>query len=249
MSTGDVPKYQLPSGVVAGLAFTTLCGRARSFRDDAIRCARRLEPPLRVYGREHIPVAGPLVITVNHYSRPGFGAWWIALAVAAAVPLEVHWVITGELLYLGRWLSPLSRWALARIARSYGFTSMPPMPPRPAEAEERARAVRQVLAFMKGDRKAVLGLAPEGMDHHGGRLATPSPGVGRFGLLLEGLGCAFLPVGAYEAEGALCLRFGPAYRLHLPAEVSASEKDRAAARMLMSKIAAQLPPALRGEFA
>jgi hypothetical protein len=249
MSTGDVPKYQLPSGVVAGLAFTTLCGGARSFRDDAVRCIERLKPPLQVFGREYIPVAGPLVITVNHYSRPGFGAWWIALAVAAAVPQEMHWVITGELLYLGKLLSPLSRWALARIARSYGFTSMPPMPPRPVEAEARARAVRQVLAIMKEDRKAVLGLAPEGMDHQGGRLAIPVPGAGRFALLLEGLGCAFLPVGAYEAEGAFCLRFGPAYRLHLPAEGSSREKGRAAARILMGKIAAQLPLALRGEFA
>ena len=249
MSTGDVPKYQLPSGVVAGLAFMALCGGTRSFRADALRCVGRLKPPLQIFGREHIPVAGPLVVTVNHYSRPGFGAWWIALAVAAAVPLEMHWVITGELLYLGRLLSPVSRRALRRIARTYGFTAMPPMPPRPAEAEARARAVRQVLDFMKGGRAAVLGLAPEGMDHRGGRLALPAPGAGRFGLLLEGLGAAFLPVGAYEAEGAFCLRFGPVFRLNYPTGASIREKDRAAVRIMMSNIAAQLPPALRGEFA
>jgi 1-acyl-sn-glycerol-3-phosphate acyltransferase len=249
MVTDGFPKYVLPFDVAVGLAFNMLSGSRRSFRRDALRCIRRLKPPLRVIGGENIPGNGPLVVTVNHYYRPGFGAWWIALAIAATVPVEMHWVVTGELLYLGKLGSPLSRRALARIAGTYGFTTMPPMPPRPEDVEARARAVKRVLNIMRRSGDTVLGLAPEGMDRHDGRLAPPASGVGRFGLLLAGLGCAFLPVGAYEAGGVFCLNFGPVYRLGLPAELPPEEKDRSAARTIMKRIAEGLPEGLRGEFA
>jgi hypothetical protein len=46
----------------------------------------------------------------------------------------------------------------------------------------------------------------------------------------------------------LCLRFGAAYRLQVPPRFGTDEKDRAAAKIVMSAIAAQVPPRLRGEF-
>jgi 1-acyl-sn-glycerol-3-phosphate acyltransferase len=249
MMTGDFPKYGIPSGVVVGLAFNALFGLKRSFRSDALRCIRRLKPSLRVIGKENVPDHGPCVVMVNHYYRPGFGAWWIALAVAATVPVEMHWVVTGELLYLGRLGSPISRWALARIGKTYDFTTMPPMPPRPQDMEARAKAVKKVLKLVKQSGNTVLGLAPEGADQQGGRLSLPPSGVGRFALLLADLGCAFVPVGAYEADGAFCLHFGPAYQLEAPSGLSPDGKDHAAAEVVMKNIAALLPEALRGEFA
>ena len=249
MKAGDFPRYPLPPGLVAGLAFSTLFGIRRSFREDALQCIARLKPSSRVIGEENVPDREPCVVTVNHYSRPGFGAWWIALAIAATVPVEMHWVITSELTYLG-WLgSPASRWALARLARTYGFTAMPPMPPRPQELEARARSVRAVLKYARCHPDFVLGLAPEGADQTDGKLSMPAPGVGRFALLLAGLGSVFVPVSAYEADGAFCLHFGPCYRLNLPSELTAHEKDRLAAEIMMRKIAALLPESLRGEFA
>ena len=179
MMTDDFPKYGIPSDVVVGLAFKALFGLRRNFRQDALRCIGRLEPPLRVFGEENIPGSGPCVVTVNHYYRPGFGAWWIALAVAATVPVEMHWVTTGELTYLGRLGSPLSGWALSRIAWTYGFTNMPPMPPRPEDVEARARSVKKVLTLLKQTGNIVLGLAPEGGDQRNGRLTLPPSGAGR----------------------------------------------------------------------
>jgi hypothetical protein len=249
MQADDFPKYGIPSGVVVGLAFATLLGLRRSFREDAIRCVGGMKPPLQVSGKEHIPHDGPCVINVNHYHRPGFGAQWLALAISACVPREMHWVITGELTYLGRLGSPVSRLVLARIARTYGFTSMPPMPPRPKDLEARAGSVRKVLEYAKRHPDFVLGMAPEGMDPVDGRLSVPVSGAGRFGLLLAGLGSAFVPVGAYEADGAFCLRFGPAYQLSVASGLSADQKDRAAAEIMMKKIAVLLPEMLRGEFA
>jgi len=206
-----------------------------------------------VGGRENIPREGPCVLTVNHYDRRGFDVWWIALAVAAAVPVEMHWVMTNELTFPGRWYAPLgrpaSRLLLRRFARVYGFTGMPPMPPRPRDAVARAEAVRRVLSHLKAHPEAILGLAPEGADMPHGALSWPPPGAGRFLLLLAEAGFKIVPAGAFEADGAFCLTFGPAYNLSLPPGLSSEEKDRAAARTVMTQIARQLPPRLRGEFA
>ncbi len=248
----DFPKYGYPTGVVVGLAFSTILGLRRSFREDAIRCIGRLKPPLRVLGRENIPKNGPCVITVNHYHRPGFGAEWLALGISAVVPREVHWIMTAEWTAPGKWYEPIkgaySRLLLKYLSRVYGYTSMPPMPPRPKDVEARAQSVRKVLEYTKRNPDFVLGLAPEGEDRSDGRLAVPAPGAGRFGLLLAGSGSAFVPVGAYEAKGVFCLHFGPAYRLRVPSGLSTDEKDRAAAEVMMKHIAALLPEQLRGNF-
>lgn len=229
-----------------------LLARRRSFRRDAVDCVGTIRPPLQVFGRENIPLRGPCVITVNHYYRPGFAAQWFALAIAAAVPVEMHWAMTGELTFPGKWYaSPgraVSKWILARGARIYGFTTMPPMPPREADVEARARSVREVLGVMRRE-QPILGFAPEGGDQPGGKLAMPVSGAGRLGLLLAGLGCAFEPVAAYETDGVFCLGFGQPYQLNVPPNLSTDEKDRTAARIMMEHIAALLPTELRGEFA
>ena len=248
MMADNYPRYGLPTNVVVGLAFKALFGFQRSFRADATRCLGRLKPPLKVLGNEHIPSDGPCVVTVNHYYRPGFDAWWIALAIAATVPVEMHWIVTGELMYWGKLGSTISRWGLDRIGKTYGFTTMPPIPPRPKDVEARARSVKKVLKLMKQAGNTILGLAPEGADQSGGQLSQPPTGAGRFGLLLAGSGSVFVPVGAYEADGAFCLHFGPAYRLSVPSGLSPDEKDHAAANIMMKNIAVLLPDELRGEF-
>ena len=192
------------------------------------------------------------MVTVNHYYRAGFAAQWIALAIGATVPAEMHWVMTGELTYPGRWYAPLgmvlSKIILHRIARVYGFTSMPPIPPRQKDVEERAAMVRAVLEVVRRTRNPIIGLAPEGGDSADGKLAHPAPGLGRFGLLLSGAGLQFIPVGAYEVDGVFTIHFGEAYDLHMPRDLSADEKDSQAAYIIMKHIAGLLPVDLRGEF-
>ncbi len=250
--TGDYPQYSYPSGMVAGLAFDFLFKRAHSFREDGIACMEQLKPPLRILGVENIPQSGPCLITFNHYFRPGFNAWWMALALAATVPLDIHFVMTGELTYPGKWYAPLgmagSRWLLKRFSRIYGFTPMPPMPPRPKDVNERARSVRRVLVFARSHPRVILGLAPEGGDQPGGLVNWPPAGAGRFILLLADQGFPLLPVGCFEEAGAFGLRFGEAYRLQVPPGLSPDRKDHHVAQAVMAGIAAQLPVSLRGEF-
>jgi 1-acyl-sn-glycerol-3-phosphate acyltransferase len=250
--TGDFPHYSYPSGMVAGLAFDFLFKHAHSFREDGLACIGRLKPGLQILGTEAIPQSGPCLLTFNHYYRPGFNAWWMSLALAATIPVEIHFVMTGELTFPGKWYAPLgmagSHWLLQRFAGIYGFTSMPPMPPRPKDVNARARSVRRVLAFARSHPKAMLGLAPEGGDQPGGLLTMPPAGAGRFILLLVEQGFPILPVGCFEEAGTFCLHFGEMYHLKIPDKLMSKEKDVAAARSVMQKIAPLLPERLRGEF-
>jgi hypothetical protein len=249
----DTPHYSYPSGVFARLARDTVLLRHRDFHQDAKACIQNLRPPLRLRGEENVPQQGPCVITVNHYHRPGFGAEWLALAVAAIVPVPMHWIMTGEWTHPAGWLRLIgvagSCVVLKRIAHIYGFTTMPPMPPRPEDVQARAAAVRAVLEFVKRTEDPILGLAPEGCDPPGGVLTRPAPGLGRFGLLLSRAGLAFLPAGAYEEDGSFHLRFGERYLLRVGNDLASDEKDQCAMQIIMKKIADLLPRRLRGEFA
>lgn len=244
------PIYRYPPRLVLAVARDLLLGRRRIFREDARAMAHSLGARLNVTGLEHLTGAGPCVVTFNHYARPGFGVWWLAAAIAAHLPAHAHVVMTAELTHLFPPLGVvLSRWALGRAARMYGFTSMPPMPPRPQDAPARAAAVRQVLRHVDAISNPVVLLAPEGGDAPDGRLAWPPQGVGRFLLLLAGKGLKVIPAGGREAAGALHVRFGAPFHLSVPPHLSPDEKDRAAAGAVMTRIAALLPEHLRGDFA
>lgn len=256
------PRYSLPWITVVRLLSAVIFGRQRSFRQDARACVARLRPPLRVDGEEFIPRRGPCLLTLNHYARPGFRAWWLALALNAVVPADIHWVMTSAWTYpdslRSHLITPATHWLFGRIARVYGFTPMPPMPTvigdsaadvLPAqETVERAVAVRQVLAWARRTANPMLALAPEGRDTWSGALSMPLPGSGRFILHLARLGCQIVPVGGFESEGRFCLRFGPPYTLTVPVGLSADARDLAAREAIIAHIAAQLPTHLRGAF-
>jgi hypothetical protein len=246
------PHYSYPAFLLNNLAGDVLFGGHRSFHADSAACIARLDPPLQISGKENIPAGGPCLLTFNHYSRPDFNAWWIALAVASQLPMDAHFVMTGELTFPGKRYSPggmpLSRWVLKRVAKVYGFTSMPPMPPREKDLAARASSVRAVFSFVKRTKNPVICLAPEGADMPGGRLTYPPSGSGRFMLQLAGNGLKVIPVGVWEQDGCLWVKFGMMYTLVVAGGLSADEKDWAAAKMVMEKIAQLLPTHLRGEF-
>jgi hypothetical protein len=205
-----------------------------------------------VLGEACRPDGGPGLIVLNHYSRPGFWAWWFVLAISALVPADIHWVTTAALRYRPgprAWLvTPLSRWVLGRMAWLYGFTTMPPMPPRPDEAEARASAVRRVLHYARHAPAPLVGLSPEGADHPGGRLGWPPPGVGRFMYHLARAGLPIAPVGVFEADGGLVLHFGPPFALP-DLSAKGGDLDRAVSEVVLRSVAALLPAERRGPFA
>jgi hypothetical protein len=118
---------------------------------------------------------------VNHFNREGFSAWWISLAVSAAIPVDVHWLITAAWRFEGRFMSKalesLSRVIIRQISMVYGFTTTPPMPPDPGEVKEGAASIRKLLKYADSHPEAFIGLAPEGRDSLSGELLSPPPGT------------------------------------------------------------------------
>ncbi len=249
---GD-PKYSYPRGFIAALARDIVLLRKRDFHQDAQACIDQLIPPLKVLGSENIPQQGPCVITVNHYHREGFSSQWFALAISALVPVNIHWIMTDEFTYAGKWYEMFgtigSKFLLNRIAAIYDFSKMPPMPPRAKDVEARAASVRGILGYVRHTKSSIIGLAPEGYDPPKGVLSRPASGMGRFGLLLSKAGLQFIPVGAYEADGIFHVHFGTSYKLIVPSNLLPDEKDHQALQIMMENIARLLPVHLRGEFA
>ena len=247
-----LPNYPTPWPLIARLVLSVFFRRKLSFHKEAQEAVRRISPPVKVLGKENVPSNGPCLLTTNHYYRPGFGAWWIALGIVAALPKECHWMMASAWTYpnqpLGKQKEAITHWAFIRVARVMGLTSMPPMPPRPQDTVARAEAVRQVLSYVRQHPDPMVGIAPEGSDSPGGVLAMPPSGVGRFIYHMAKMGLRIVPVGAYEDSGYFCLNFGQDYELVAPANLSPDERDCYVSQVVMSGIARLIPEQLRGTF-
>lgn len=221
--------YPFPWPILFPFIFADLTGRRRSFRGDARRMMAALPSAPLVLGAQQ--VTPPCLIVVNHYTRPGLPAWWLALAVSAALPFELHWVVAAAWRkpgFVGRVLTePISRRVMQGVERVYGLTTTPPMPPIPEDTAERAAAVKRVLNTVRRSDCPAVGLAPEGGDFATpGQVAELWPGVGRFVLHLTGLGLRLYPAALDEPGGRLRLRFGAACNLDAPVELPVDERDR-----------------------
>jgi 1-acyl-sn-glycerol-3-phosphate acyltransferase len=242
----------LPWRLALAVALDLLRKRSRSFGQDARASLAIARIPLRVKGSENIPLGGPGLILLNHYSRPGFYAWWSALAISAVVPADIHWTMTSAWTSRGDLWSAfkgrLSELLLPRLAALYGFTAMPPMPPRKGEEAERAASVRKVLAVTQREPTRLIALAPEGHDTAGGLLTNPPAGSGRFISLLTRTGGLIYPIGIYEKEEAFILAFGKSFHLSLAPGLTSNQRDSQVSQQVMEAIAALLPSELRGPF-
>jgi 1-acyl-sn-glycerol-3-phosphate acyltransferase len=244
------PIYRYPPGLILKLLRDFILLRPRCFIDDSKICVANNNKSISMLGMENIPKNRPYLVTLNHYCRPGFQVWWLVIAIVTFLPRDAHLIMTGE---LTRWYgvlgNSLSRFALPRLAKMYGFTTMPPMPPRPKDVQARAKSVRQVLKYVNMAVRPVLVFAPEGRDNlDGGKLAWPPEGAGRFMSLLASKGLVVIPVAGWEQDGQLCVRFGAGYELPSLRGSSSEERDRAASVIVMQAIARLLPEYLRGVF-
>lgn len=244
------PIYPLPKSTLALILASAALNRRLSFQKISIYCAHLLNPALKVDGQDNIPSSGGYVLAINHFTRPGFSAWWVALTSSSVIPKEVHWIQSNAWRMTGwqRPFSKLTRWLFPKVAHVLGFSPMPPIPPDPNEVVQRAQAVREVLSYVRTNPQVVIGLAPEGSDEEQGCLKMPPSGSGRFMLLLAGLGLEYLPVGFFEEGETACLRFGQPFTLRVSGGLGTHERDKRAAEIVMTAIAAQLPRELRGEF-
>lgn len=244
-------RYRLPAITFLRIAVAIVMKRTRSFHHDASRLATLLD--FKVSGTEWIPTSGSILLTANHYSRPGYGIWNVIIALSAVIIPEVHWITTSMLTFpdqrRGLLLRPLSHYFLSQLARIYSFSTMPPMPPDPSQVVERALAIRKVIDFVnKTASPVIIGLSPEGQDFPGCRLGWPPPGSGRFIFHLIKKGLLVVPVGVFEENRCLALNFGPPYRPEFATNLPAQGIDCEVRRSIMSHLASLVPPEMHGEF-
>jgi len=245
-------KYSLPIKFIFKVIVAIVLNGRRSFRKDAQLALSGQHPQCNIIGKENIPPAGPCLILMNHYSRPGYIPIWSAFAISSLLPMESHWLMTYA------WTSPnkfwdtferrLTRILFTSICRVYGFIPMPPMPPDPREISDRAMAVRSLMALARQNLPIAIGMAPEGQDFPGAVLGKPPSGMGR---LLEQLFKYIdnvIPVGVYEENNQQVIHFGEPISFKMSEYASNEERDNELSGQVMRAIACLLPERLRGEF-
>jgi 1-acyl-sn-glycerol-3-phosphate acyltransferase len=254
-------RYPYPPALVAAITWSVLTGRRRSFAADSARLLAGVKPVPRIENAHLIPAEGSFMVTANHYGRPGFDVWWCAILVSHAIAerrvnesCDIHWLMASEWRVQGLKNlveQPLTRFLFARLARSYGFISTPPMPPDPGRAAQGMHSVRQALRIAHpsdGERAGLIGVFPEGQDTPHSALMQPLHGVGTFLIMLTRNGLPILPVGLHERDGALVAAFGTPFTLNVPPGLSREERDREACQQVMVAVGKLLPPELWGDY-
>ena len=243
--------------------FNLLFGIKRSFAADCWYTLRSNPPLPEFVGLENVPADGSFVVVGNHYERPGVEMYFAGMAVAAAVAQarpaspEMHWIITSE--WRGRHFGPFPipvwpiRWVFSRIARVYGFVTMPQ---REEETAGRAAALRQAATIInspagnsRGQRREgePVGLMPEARGK--GTLIEAMPGSGLFLRMLTKAGAPVLPVGLYEEGGGLVVKFGEPFQLQVKHRAGREEEDRLVREQAMVAVGRLLPERMWGFYA
>jgi hypothetical protein len=236
-----------------------LLGKPSSISRDATLLLRGAHPTPRALRTENIPESSPFLLLINHYDRPGLGAWWGGAMIAKTIaarrtrePREIRMVMAREWWYPGGFgklvKQPLTHWAFGQIARAYGILTLPPV-----IDEYRGQGgldVRRVLAITRGDNPALITIAPEGRTGPNMSLCRPPDGAGLFLLMLTHDTIPCLPAGIFEDEtNTLTVNFGALFKLDAPRRLSKEERDCTAARQAMVQIGKLLPERMWGVYA
>jgi 1-acyl-sn-glycerol-3-phosphate acyltransferase len=230
------------------------------FSADSALLLRGAHPAPRVLTPENIPIASPFVLTLNHYDRPGLGAWWSTAVIATTIAArrtraahEVRFAMAREWWYprgVGKFIKqPLSHWFFGQISKTYGTILLPPALDSGEFRGQATAAIRGALALTRGKNPELIGIAPEGQTGAGFALRHPPPGAGLFLLLLTHDKIPILPTGVFEGDDcALTVRFGAPFALCAASASSRAERDAQAARQVMTAIGKLLPEKMWGAY-
>jgi hypothetical protein len=197
---------------------------------------------------------------MNHYDRPGLGAWWGVMVILRAVaqrrtrePRDVHFAMAREWWYpggLGRLIKqPLTKWFFGQIEKAYSTIRLPPVVDSGEYKGEGVMPIRKAIALLRRSDAEMIGISIEGRTGPDLSLCEPPRGAGLFLLLLTRDAVPVLPVGIFEdSDQALTVDFGPPFQLHVSRLLPREERDREAARRVMVAIGETLPERMWGVY-
>ncbi len=245
--------YDLPNSMMARALFAFFTRRRRNTWRDATTLVNGMDPQPVVQGISNVPQSGPFVIMPNHYERKdkvwvGWGAMVITAAIARErdvrnVPM-IRWVMTDTWAdcFIGPiHVSPgLLGWVLQGFSDVYGIIRMPAhdLPDHDARRAQSGMALRQMLKAL--DKGQIVAVHPEAGGFE--TMIEPKPGAGRVLSAFDRRGVPIIPVGVFEQDGRLTVRFGSRMEQGTLARLD----DATAGRTAMTTIAALVPPANRG---
>jgi hypothetical protein len=237
---------------------SAVLGIPGSLYRDCTMLIQDAQPTPRALNPQNIPPESPFILAMNHYDRPGLGAWWGGAMLVATIakhrtdPGELHPVMAREWWYPNGWerkiKQPLTRWAFGQIAKAYEMATLPPV-----NEEYKGTggvAVRRALALTRGDQPKLVVIAPEGFTGANCTLGRPPDGAGLFLSMLSHATIPFLPAANFEDEdNVLTVNFGKPFLLDVPRALTREQRDREASRQVMVEIGKLLPEKLWGEYA
>jgi 1-acyl-sn-glycerol-3-phosphate acyltransferase len=255
-----MPRYAYPIPLLIKPAVRVLFGIPSSISGDAALLLRGANPAPRVLNQEHIPSVSPFVLTINHYDRPGLGAWWAVSPIVCAIASrravdtrDIHMAMAREWWYPAGFghivKQPLTHWFFGQISKTYGTIRLPPIVGEKGLLSDGAISIRRAISLTRGEHPQLVGIAPEGQTGDHLSLCKPPPGAGIFLLMLTHNTVPILPAGIFEDDdGVLTVRFGPPYYLSVPPDTARDERDLKSAGLVMLQIGRLLPERMWGMY-
>ena len=240
------PTYHFPFKLSTEILLSFIKQEERKITDDAKKAIQCISPPIKIIDKENIPSRGPAIITSNHYSRKGFFIAWAALGIAACLEENQIWLMTSAWTKRTRGIdqlrTALTKYIFKRLANMYGFVTTPPLPLIAEELPERAESVRKLIRILRENPEKIFCIAPEGQDFKNRALGLPPQGTGKLIHQIQGKEGCIVPVGIWEENGSLILKFGKSYVIE---EFNDKQDiDRFVSKTVMGKISEQTPARL-----
>ncbi len=188
-----------------------------------------------VKGRENVPLAGPLIVVANHVNFVD------TILIPVVFPRWINFMAKREL-FRNPFLRIVVRWAQAFSVHRQGARK---------EKQEVIKQARDIL-----DAGLVLGMFPEGKRNRDGKLLTGKTGTA---VIASQAAVALLPIGVSGTEklkgiSGLWKRPGIVISIGQPFKLPSYDgrltkpQRRLLTDLVMSKIAALLPPENRGVY-
>jgi len=250
------PSYDLPLPMITKAIWAFVFKQERSVWRDTTALVERQSISAVIVDTGNLPAEGPFVLIPNHYERKD-AVWvgWGAIAMSAeiartrsrAAVSKLHWVMTDTWAdcYIGPFhVSPkYLGWVLKGFGNVYGIIRMPAhdLPNHDFQRPRSASALHEIFNAL--DRGECIAVHPEAGGFE--TLIQPPRGAGRVLACFDRRHVPVVPVGVFEENGHLTIRFGAP--LAPGAFLGLSDVDAADTAMLA--ICSLVPERTRGVYA